>query len=96
MGSRKRSARKKQIEEFKSQLGGMDDAFARENERREREAEEKEEALRWKSCESKKRYETRAEAEEAIASCAEHGTTGLHCYRCEYCRGWHLTSHPSK
>lgn len=96
MGSRKRSARAKQIEDFKSQLGDMDEAFEREEERRKREAEEKEEALRWKSCESKKRYPSREEAEDAIEACARHGTTGLRCYRCDYCRGWHLTSHPGK
>lgn len=96
MGSRKRSARAKQIEDFKSQLGDMDEAFDREEERRKREAEEKEGALRWKSCESKKRYPNREEAEDAIEACARHGTTGLRCYRCDYCRGWHLTSHPGK
>lgn len=92
MGSKKRSAQAKEIAEFKSQLGCMDDVFAREEERQARAAEEAEEAKRLRSCESKNRYDSRAEAEEAIKSCAEHGKTGLHCYKCSYCGGWHLTS----
>ena len=94
MGSKKRSAQARQREEFMSQLGGMDDVFAREDARRERASHEREEALRWKGCERKMRYASRAEAEAAIAACANHGTRGLHCYRCEYCHGWHLTSRP--
>ena len=49
-----------------------------------------------KACLSKQRYETRAEAEETAQLCAQHGTYGLEVYRCPYCRGWHLTSHPWK
>ena len=94
MGSRKRSAQVRQIEAFKAQLGGMDDLFEREEERRERAAQEHDEALRQKACESKNRYATRAEAQAAIDSCAAHGTRGLHCYRCDFCGGWHLTSKP--
>lgn len=96
VGSKKRSARAKQIAEFKSSLGGMDDIFAREEQRREGLEEQREAALRKKACESKNRYVSRAEAEDAIRSCASYGTTGLHCYRCEYCRGWHLTSKPMR
>ena len=94
MGSRKRSAQVRQIEAFKAQLGGMDDLFAREEARNDQAEREREEALREKACESKNRYATRAEAEAAIASCAAHGTRGLHCYRCDFCGGWHLTSKP--
>jgi hypothetical protein len=36
----------------------------------------------------------RADAEATIAACEAHGTRGLECYRCPYCHGWHLTSHP--
>ncbi|MBO4365182.1 MAG: hypothetical protein J5804_02680 [Eggerthellaceae bacterium] len=95
MGSKKRSARAKQVAQFKAQLGGMDDAFEREQRRRDARSSEKEATLRRKACESKNRYSCRSEAEAAIISCAEHGTTGLHCYRCQYCNGWHLTSRKS-
>ena len=98
MGSRKRSARKKEIDEFKAELDSdaCTDIFTREDERRERADREREEALRWKSCERKKRYPTRADAEEAIALCEAHGTYGLRCYKCTYCKGWHLTSHATE
>lgn len=100
MTSKKRSAKAKQIAEFRSQLtdgfgySAMDDLFSREDDRRAAQAAEKDAALRRKACESKNRYHSRADAEEAIRMCADHGTAGLVCYRCEYCRGWHLTSHP--
>ena len=94
MGSRKPSANAKRVQQFKSQLGGLDDLFASEHRREERLSVEKEAARRQKSCESKNRYATKGEAQLAIASCAEHGTTGLKAYRCPYCNGWHLTSHP--
>ena len=74
-------------------IGGLGDVFAQE-ERRQRKAKvERDVAMRNKACTSKNRYTTRAEAEGAIADCAAHGTTGLRCYRCAYCNGWHLTSH---
>ena len=94
MGSKKPSARAKQIAAFKSQLDGAgewDDVFAREERRREQTEEEREEALYQKACASKNRYASRADAEAAIAGCEAHGTFGLHCYRCDYCHGWHLT-----
>ena len=94
MASRKPSAKARQVSEFKAQLGGLDDLFAREERRRDDLSAKKEEALRAKACESKNRYPTRGEAELAIRACAEHGKTGLHTYRCPYCKGWHLTSHP--
>ena len=94
MGSRKPSANAKRVQQFKSQLGGLDDLFASEHAREERLSEKKEAARRHKSCESKNRYATKGEAQLAIASCAEHGTKGLKAYRCPYCNGWHLTSHP--
>lgn len=97
MGSKKPSARAKQVAEFKAGLDGfegMNDLFAREYDRSERAAGEHEAALRRKSCESKNRYETRSEAEDAIAACAAYGRRGLHCYRCDYCGGWHLTHKP--
>ena len=99
MGSKKPSARAKQVAAFKAHLddfGGVDDLFAREGARREHAAEEHEAALRKKACESKNRYVTRAEAEEAIAACAAYGRAGLHCYRCDYCGGWHLTHKPPR
>ena len=84
----------KRVKQFKSQLGGLDDLFDSEHRRNEQRSQEKEAARRVKSCESKNRYATRYEALDAIAACAEHGTTGLSEYRCPYCDGWHLTSHP--
>ena len=96
MVSRKGSAKAKQIAQFKAQLedDGMHDAFQRESQRKQKRAEEKEAALRNKACERKKRYSCKSDAEAAILSCAEYGTVGLHCYRCQYCKGWHLTSRP--
>ncbi len=96
MGSRKRQAIAKQVAEFKASLGGMDDLFAREDARQKRRDEEHDAALRRKTCESKNRYAYLSEAEDAIAACAEHGTCGLHAYRCPYCNGWHLTSKPER
>ena len=96
MTSRKPSAKAKKLSEFRSQLGGMDDVFAQEKLRQEGLAESKEAALRNKACESKNRYSSRSEAEAAIAWCEEQGRRGLHCYRCEYCNGWHLTSKPQR
>lgn len=96
MGSKKPSARAKQAAEFKAHLGDMGDVFAREDRRR-READERREAvLREKACTSKNRYSCRNDAEEAARLCAEHGTTGLHSYRCPHCNGWHLTSKPQR
>ena len=94
MGSRKRSAQQRRIAEFKASLGGLDDLYGREQRRNDDADERREAARRARGCERKNRYATRADAEEAIALCAERGTTGLHCYRCSYCHGWHLTSHP--
>lgn len=76
MGSKKRSARAKQVADFMANLGDTDDAFARERERVVQQERQHESALRRKACESKKRYFDRADAEEAIRSCAAHGTTG--------------------
>lgn len=94
MASKKRASWSRQKAEFNAQLGGMGDLFSREDERQRRQADERDAARRRRACESKNRYASRAEAESAIASCAEWGTTGLHCYRCPYCDGWHLTSRP--
>lgn len=100
MGSNKRSAQAKRRAEFQAQMldlgGGLGDVFAREDARRQARAEERESALRNKACESKNRYISRYDAEEAIRMCAEHGTRGLHAYKCEYCKGWHLTSKPRR
>jgi hypothetical protein len=94
MVSRKRSAQAKQIAAFKAELGSMDDVFEREQQLQEKHALEHEEALRRKACESKNRYASRSEAEEVKRDCEAHGGRGLHIYRCPYCNGWHLTSHP--
>ena len=86
MGSKKRAAWSKAKSEFLGAAtgGDMSDLF------------EREEAWRYKSCERKNRYDTRAEAEAVMADCEHRGRRGLACYKCEYCGGWHLTSHPWK
>ena len=43
------------------------------------------------SCGRKKRYRSRHGAETYIRW---HPTKGLSAYKCEFCGGWHLTSHP--
>lgn len=93
MASNKRSARAKQRAAFEAEFDGsaMGDLFAREREREERLDAEHEAALRRKACESKNRYSSKAEAEDAIAACAEHGRRGLSAYRCPYCNGWHTS-----
>lgn len=100
MGSNKRSARAKQRAAFEAQLGSAGDAldslFAREDELRVERAEEREAALRNKACESKNRYVSRSDAEDARRWCEERGTRGLNIYRCDYCKGWHLTSKPKR
>ena len=74
----------------------MDSLFAQEDQRTQRAAQERDEARKNKACESKNRYRSRDEALDAIASCEEHGRRGLQAYKCSYCNGWHLTSHPWK
>ncbi len=85
MGSKRKSARATKRAAFESQLGdAAAAAFAQEDARRQ-------EHLRYRACDRKKRYATRAEAEDAIRSCRRHGSRDLHCYECDYCGGWHLT-----
>ena len=96
MGSKKRSAQKRAIAQFKEEMGSLDfgDVFDRERRQQDERSKRHDEALREKACASKNRYATRQDAEEAIARCEERGRRGLSCYRCSYCHGWHLTSHP--
>lgn len=96
MGSKKRAAWSKAKSEFLGAAtgGDMSDLFAREDERRDALDAERDETWRYKSCERKNRYDTRAEAEAVMADCENRGRRGLACYKCEYCGGWHLTSHP--
>ena len=98
MGSKKGSARQRQRSAFEAELGasGLGDAFEREWRRTDELESGRDEARRTKACSSKNRYATRADALEAIADCEAHGTRGLSCYRCRYCNGWHLTSHPQR
>ncbi len=92
MGSQKRSARMARRAAFEQGLGDeLGGVFEREDERRARQAEQREEALRYKACVRKKRYASEAEAKLAIRDCERHGSRDLHCYRCPYCNGWHLT-----
>ena len=98
MASKKnRSSWAKEKARFSAQLGGFDalgDVFAVEDLRHERAREGREEAQRYKGCESKNRYASRLEAEENLAWCERKGKRGLQIYECPYCGGWHLTSHP--
>ncbi len=97
MGSKKRSAWSKQKAEFTASLGSfgsVDDAFARERQRRSESIEAKDAARKHKACTSKNRYSSFEEAQDNLAWCLENGRKGLSIYRCPYCDGWHLTSHP--
>ena len=94
MTSRKPSARAKRIAAFKAGACDLDSLFEDESRRRDELDVERERARREKACASKMRYATRADALDAIAACEEHGRRGLSTYRCPYCGGWHLTSHP--
>ena len=84
------------VKSQKRVFGRCHGRFAREDERRDALDAERDEAWRYKSCERKNRYDTRAEAEAVMADCENRGRRGLACYKCEYCGGWHLTSHPWK
>ncbi len=92
MPSRKRSATRKQREEFEAGFTSLDGLFERAERAQGELDSRREAAYRSRSCERKMRYDTRADAEDAIARCEERGRHGLHCYRCEFCGGWHLTS----
>ena len=97
MGSKKRAAWSKAKSEFLGAAtgGDMGDLFAREDERRDALNAERNEAWRYKSCERKTvRHARRGRA--VMADCENRGRHGLACYKCEYCGGWHLTSHPWK
>ena len=95
MGSRKKSARARQRATFEAELGqgsrGLEDAFAQASAQHDRMAADHEAHLRHKACERKKRYASETDAKEAIRACERHGSRDLHCYRCPYCNGWHLT-----
>ena len=101
MKSKKRSAWAKEAAAFKSSLndgwdndfGVVDDLFAQEAQRDKEQKEARKDALRTKACHSKNRYDTKAEAEEVLAYRQSQGAHGLHTYHCQYCDGWHLTSH---
>ena len=79
MGSKKRAAWSKAKSEFLGAAtgGDMSDLFAREDERRDALDAERDEAWRYKSCERKNRYDTRAEAEAVMADCENRGRPGL-------------------
>ena len=76
MGSKKRAAWSKAKSEFLGAAtgGDMSDLFAREDERRDALNAERDEAWRYKSCERKNRYDTRAEAEAVIKRSAALGS----------------------
>lgn len=93
MSSRKPSARARETRAFKDACSAdaMDGLFSRESAHQGEVAERREEARRYKPCDRKKRYATRAEAEAARIACERHGARSLHVYQCPYCDGWHLT-----
>jgi hypothetical protein len=93
MTSRKRSAVKKQREEFEAGFGSLDGLFERAEQGMSALEAKREGAYRAKSCGRKNRYDTKLDAQDAIARSADRGVRGLTCYRCEFCGGWHLTSH---
>ena len=93
MTSRKRSALRRQREDFEAGFGSPDDLFERAEKGIGELEAQREGAHRAKSCERKNRYDTKLDAEDAIARSAGRGVRGLTCYRCEFCGGWHLTSH---
>ncbi|MFQ7393054.1 MAG: hypothetical protein ACLRM9_07250 [Collinsella aerofaciens] len=96
MGSKKRAAWSKAKSEFLGAAtgGDMSDLFAREDERRDALDAERDEAWRYKSCERKPlRHAPRP---RPLWPTAKTAVGGLACYKCEYCGGWHLTSHPWK
>ncbi len=99
MGSKKRAAWSKAKSEFLGAAtgGDMSDLFARA--RTSAATPWTPSAMRLGAisrAERKNRYDTRAEAEAVMADRENRGRRGLACYKCEYCGGWHLTSHPWK
>ena len=84
MASKKnRSSWAKEKAQFNAQLGGMDPLaglFAREDSRHASASADHEAAQRYKACESKNRYATRAEAQENLAWCEHQGRRGLQIY----------------
>lgn len=101
MKSKKRSSWAKEAAAFKSSLNdgwdsdfdAVDDLFAQEAQREKDLKQAHKDSLRTKACNSKNRYGTKAEAEEVRAHRESQGVRNLQVYKCEYCDGWHLTSH---
>ena len=98
MGSKKPSARARDRARFADAVEhtSWDRLFDREERREQELAARRDEARYEKACASKNRYATKGEAQEALEWCAAQGRRGLSIYRCPYCHGWHLTSHPWK
>ena len=97
MGSRKQQALAKQRAQAKAKTSdAMDDLFAREERLLEQGSVGRERALRRKTCASKNRYASQAEADAAADECEERGAPRLNVYQCPYCNGWHLTSKPER
>ena len=93
MGSRKRSARMRVRQEFERGFTDREDLFEDARESMDALGSRRERALYEKACGSKRRYATRSEAKDAIRYQESLGKRGLTAYRCEYCKGYHLTSH---
>ena len=81
MGSKKRAAWSKAKSEFLGAATGGDMSDLFAREDERRDALDAERDEAW-------RYKS--------CDCENRGRRGLACYKCEYCGGWHLTSHPWK
>lgn len=94
MASGKRQARRRRQEAYLSSLPDLTDAFEAARSELKATDARRDQVRQSRACTSKKRYATAGEARDAIASCAAYGRRGLSSYRCPYCHGYHLTSHP--
>jgi hypothetical protein len=94
MGSRKKSSWSRAKREFLDSYNASDDIFSAERNRQRASEAAREEAFQEKSCQSKNRYNSKHEAELTALECMANGSPKLSVYKCDYCNGWHLTSHP--
>ena len=93
MGSRKRSARMRVRQEFEREFFDREDLFEGARESLGALAERRDQVRYEKACGSKRRFATHAEAKDAVRYQESLGKRGLSVYRCDYCKGYHLTSH---
>jgi len=104
MTSKKPSAKAKQREAFETNWDsffGNDSShvanagsFAREEARIAEARHNRETQFEYKSCGSKGRYGSEREAQEVAAYQQAQTGTKISVYHCDFCNGWHITSHP--